>query len=546
MDLLESFLSSEQSSITTETAVRDYFDWQKQRHAADFIPHPDDDVDLRTYLYHLRTLGADRASLNRQIIALKQFYTWAQNNGIIAYNPFDEYNFFDPLIAREEINPRLQIEPEDVNEREVERLRALNQITEQLNSSVDIQSSLENTLKTLLNVMNLQTGWVSMLTESPLSVPLAGNPPPHGFTLATAHGLPPGLERDNRRFLRQPPACRCQDLLKKGRLTRAVNIVECTRLRDSMRASGDNQGLQFHASSPLISHGKPVGIINVATADWQLLTHADLHFLSSVSAQVVAALERAHFYEVAEAHRIRLGKELQVAREVQAELMRCKIPAIPGYRLACAWNPAYEVAGDFYNIFPLEEGRLAMVIGDVADKGTAAALYMAMVQSLILNSALRTQSPAAVLREVNQMILRQSSSGIFVTIFLAVVDPKTHTLKYANAGHNPPVVRRGTGAIEMLTKTGSAVGVFEDLQLGESTITLASGDAIVLYTDGVTEAWNPQSPQKDYGVNQLVATVTAAPRKAGELLACIEADLNAFTEGAPQQDDITLMVLTRD
>ncbi len=546
MDLLESFVSSQLPSDAAASAVRDYFEWQIQHRAADFIPSADDDVDLRTYLLYLRTNGADRAALEEQVAALERFYQWAQTRGVITHSPFDEYNFAPPFLTSVQIEPRQQTLPSDMNEREVERLRALSQIAEVLNNSVDIRSALDSTLRTLLKVMNLQTAWVSMLTESHLSVFSAGDSPPHGFVLATACGLPPGLERDDRRFLRQPPACHCQQLLIEGRLTRAVNIVECTRLRNSRRAAGDNQGLRFHASAPLISQGKPLGLINVATAEWQFLTPADLHFLSDVSAQVVVALERAHFYEVAEARRIRLEKELEVAREVQAGLMPREMPDIPGFGLAGAWHPAREVAGDFYDIFPLAEGRWGMVIGDVAGKGTAAALYMAMVHSLILSGALRHRSPAAVLMEVNQTILRQSSSVIFVTVFLAVVDPKTQTLQYANAGHNPPMVRRASGTIESLTRTGAVLGVFEDLQLSEATITLGPGDAVVLYTDGVTEAGHPHLRNEDYGINRLTAAIAAAPRKAGELLAHVEADLNAFTEGAPQQDDVTFLVLVKD
>lgn len=546
MDLLESFVSSLLPSDAAASAVRDYFEWQIQHHAADFIPSADDDVNLRTYLFYLHTKGAERAALEEQVAALERFYHWAQTKGVITHNPFDEYNFAPLFLTSVQINPRPQTLLSDLNEREVERLRALSQIAEQLNRSVDIQSALDSTLRTLLKVMNLQTGWVSMLTESHLRLFSAGDSPPHGFVLATACSLPPGLESDDRRFLRQPPACRCQKLLVEGRLTRAVNIIECTRLRDSMPATGNNQGLRFHASVPLISQGKPLGLINAATTEWQFLTHADLHFLSEVSAQLVVALERAHFYEVAEARRIRLENELQVAREVQAGLMPREMPDIPGFGLAGAWRPAREVAGDFYDIFPLDEGRWGIVIGDVADKGTAAALYMAMVHSLILSGALRHRSPAAVLMEVNHTILRQVSSMIFVTVFLAVVDPKTQTLQYANAGHNPPMVRRASGTIESLTRTGSAVGVFDELQLSETTITLGLGDAVVLYTDGVTEAWHPHLPNEDYGINRLTAAIAAAPRKAGELLAQVEADLNAFTEGAPQQDDVTFLVLTKD
>jgi len=545
MNLLESFVSSLLPSNAVVSAVRDYFEWQIQHRAADFMPSADDDVDLRTYLLYLRANGAERAALEEQVAALKQFYQWAQTTGVITHSPFDDYDFAHPFLTSVQIDARQQTVPNDPRERELERLRALSQITEQLNSSVDIQSALDSTLRTLLKVMNLQTGWVSMLTESHLSVFPAGDSAPHGFVLAAACGLPPGLEQDDRLFLRQPPACNCQRLLVKGRLTRAVNIVECTRVRDSMRAAGNNQGLLFHASVPLISQGKPLGLINVATTDWQFLTHADLHFLSSVSRRLVVALERARFYEIAEAQRVLLENELQVAREVQAGLMPRDMPDIPGFGLAGAWRPAREVAGDFYDIFPLDEDRWGLVIGDVAGKGTAAALYMAMVHSLILSGALRQRSLATVLREVNQTIHRQFSARTFVSVFLAVVDPQKQTLRYANAGHNPPLVRRACGAIESLTRTGTVLGVFEDPQMSETTITLGAGDAVVLYTDGVTEAWHPQRSE-EYGVGRLTAAIAAAPPKAGELLAHVEADLNAFTEGAPQQDDVTFLVLTRD
>jgi serine phosphatase RsbU (regulator of sigma subunit) len=526
--------------------VRGYFEWQAHRRAAVFVPSADDDVDLRTYLFDLRAKGADPAALEEHLAALKRFYQWAQTEGVIADNPFDDYDFDRPFLTSEKIQQRQQTLPENLHQREVERLLALGQILEVLNNSVDIRSALDSTLRTLLKVMNLQAGWVSMLAKSHLGVFSVGDSPPHGFALATACSLPPGLERDDRRFLRQPPACHCQQLLIQGRLTRAVNIVECTRLRESMRAAGDNQGLLFHASAPLISQGKPLGVINVATAEWQFLTHADLHFLSAVTAHLVIALERAHFYDVAEARRVDLENELQVAREVQAGLMPREMPDIPGFGLAGAWHPAREVAGDFYDIFPLAEGRWGIVIGDVAGKGTAAALYMAMVHSLILSGAVRHRSPAAVLREVNEMILRQSSSGILVSVFLGVLDPKEQTIQYANAGHNPPMMRRAPGTIEPLGRTGAMLGVLDELQLSEATITLGPGDALVLYTDGVTEAWQAHPRNEDYGINRLTAAIAAAPRKAGELLAHVEADLNAFVEGAPQADDVTLVVLTQD
>ncbi len=159
---------------------------------------------------------------------------------------------------------------------------------------------------------------------------------------------------------------------------------------------------------------------------------------------------------------------------------------------------------------------------------------------------LRHRSPAAVLKEINQTILTQSSAVVFVTVFLAVVDTKKQTLTYANAGHNPPLVRRASGAIESLIRTGIAVGVIDEPQLSDRIIALEPGDAVVMYTDGVIEAWHPLPRNEDYGLNRLTAVIAAAPRKAGELLAHIEADFHAFTEGALRQDDVTLLVLTKD
>ncbi len=546
MELLERFTLSLPATDTVSLYVSNYFKWQARHLAAAFTPGDDDDIDLRTYLLDLYTHGADQTMLEEQVQALKRFYHWLHDEGCIEHSPFDDYSYLNPLLNSEQVLPRQQALASDPKDRELDRLHGLYKIADVLISSVDIRSALDSTLKILLQVMNLQTGWVSAVADSPLGMIVPGDAPLHGMVLAAAHGLPPGLERNDRQFMRRPPACRCQQMLLAGRLTRPVNIVDCTRLSDARLAVGDTQGLQFHASAPLISNGKPLGLINVATTDWKLLTNEDLRFLSDVSARLVATIDRAHFYEVAESRRILLEKELMIAREVQAGLMPAELPEIPGFSVACAWHPARQVAGDFYDIFPLDEHRWGIVIGDVAGKGTAAALYMAMVRSLILSGALRHSSPAAAMMEVNQTILRQSPKGIFVTITFAVLDSLEHTLCYANAGHNPPILRRLSGKQELLTRTGAVLGLFEGLQLTEATVALEPGDAVVFFTDGVTECWNSHRWDEEYGDDRLTAAVAAAPRQAGELLAHLEADLHAFTKGVPQQDDVTFLVLARD
>ena len=144
MDLLESFISSLPPSDGEASSLRDYFDWQSQNRAGDFNPSADDDVDLRTYLLDLLTNGAELAALEEQVATLKLFYHWAQTKGIITHSPFDEFNFAQPLMVSDPMKPRQQGMPKSLNVRELKRLRALSQIAEQLNSSVDIQTALEN------------------------------------------------------------------------------------------------------------------------------------------------------------------------------------------------------------------------------------------------------------------------------------------------------------------------------------------------------------------------------------------------------------------
>ena len=199
-------------------AVQEYIEWQTHHHAAGFVPTNDDDVDLRTYLSYLRINGVDPAALEDRIAALQRFYEWAKAEKIITHNPFEDYSLDISVPASGRARPQEPIRPKSPDKSEAERLRALSHISERLNGSVDIQSALEGTLETVLEVMGLQTAWVSMLADTHLLPGLAGDRPPHGFKLVAARGLPPGLEHEDRHSLRRPPACHCQHLLLEGRL----------------------------------------------------------------------------------------------------------------------------------------------------------------------------------------------------------------------------------------------------------------------------------------------------------------------------------------
>lgn len=528
------------SEETTLAAVRAYAEWQQAHRHAEFTPSASDDVDIRTYLLQVRAAGADQQELQRVLSSLRRFYDWAAAQGLVDGNPFQKYNFDRPLLTREQIRRRQDTFKGEPREREIARLRALNALAEQLNRSLDAKSILDGALTILLQILGLETGWAFVRAEAGLADFLSADEP-HDLVLAAAEHLPPGLEREDRRFLRQPPDCHCQSLLREGHLKRAVNIVECTRLRDSAWANGDNAGLLYHASVPLFLQGGGAGILNFATDEYQFLSAADLELLSTVGTQVSTALERARLYELTETQRQQLARELEMARAVQESLLPEKLPEIPGFRLAAHWWFAREVGGDFCDLFSAAEGKWGMVVADVSDKGAAAALYMTMTRGLLRSRAEAPSSPATLLQQVNHALCIQSTSSMFVTLFYAVLDAGSRELVYANAGHNPALLRHPDDRIEELRRTGMALGVLDGEAWHEQRLVFSPGDVLVIYTDGVTEAMDAHGEQ--YGEDRLKAAIASAPADAQALMDHLVHDVQSFVDPAPLTDDLTLLVV---
>ncbi len=520
-------LSSADSKTLAD--LRDFVDWQVQAQGKAFIPDALDDVAIRSYLLHAKLSGASRLVLQRTIVSLKCFYDWALTNQLIAKSPFDTFDFSRPLLSREQIKRREEARFANPTDREIAHLRALNRLSEHLNRCADVRTLLARVVETLVEAMGLKTAWAFLRTEAGASTAASASGPLHDFEVAACCGLPPGLEQDNRRYLCQPPDCHCQRLLRNEQLVRAVNIVECTRLQAAYRHAGETEGLLFHATVPLIVQKQPVGLINIATEQWEFLSPADLQFLSAAGSQVAIALERARLHDLAETQRTRQEKELAMARAVQKSLLPNQLPDIPGFTLAADWRPAREVAGDFYDFFPLPDGRWGIVLADVSGKGAPAAFH---------------SKPSAILTEVNRRLLAECCNEMFVTVFYAIVDPVLRSLTYASAGHDPPFLRRASGRVERLALGGLIIGVFEDLRFSDETLKLESGDTLVAHTDGLTDTVNHQD--EAYGCTRLADAIHLAPGAAQDMLAHILKDLMAFAGAVPQPDDITLLILTTD
>jgi serine phosphatase RsbU (regulator of sigma subunit) len=220
-------------------------------------------------------------------------------------------------------------------------------------------------------------------------------------------------------------------------------------------------------------------------------------------------------------------------------------PHIPGWELAAALEPARQTSGDFYDFIPLSNNRWGIVVADVADKGTAAALFMTTSRSLIRTYATEYEMwPEIVLSETNRRLLEDTRSGLFVTVFYAILDPANGMLTYANAGHNPPYLLKNETALQSLTRTGTPLGVFEQASWEQVQVQLQPGDTLVIYTDGVVDAQNES--EQMFGEPALQSIVRAQSDKtAAQIRDQILVAVHDFVAAAPRYDDITLMVVNR-
>ena len=209
----------------------------------------------------------------------------------------------------------------------------------------------------------------------------------------------------------------------------------------------------------------------------------------------VAQLVRQQQVEARE--RERLEQELRVARLIQQTLLPQELPALPGWQVAAYYQPAREVGGDFYDFLYFPDGRMALLVADVTDKGVPAALVMATTRSMLRAVAERLILPGPVLERVNDLLCPDIPPNMFVTCLYALLDPATGRLQYANAGHDLPYRRRADGAdeasrVDELRATGMPLGLMPGMQYEEKEITLQAGESVFFYSDGLVEAHNPQ------------------------------------------------------
>ncbi len=311
------------------------------------------------------------------------------------------------------------------------------------------------------------------------------------------------------------------------------------------RMSIVQQQIRSMLAVPLQTDDRVIGLIYLDSPHFvHEFTKDDLNLLTVMANVAAIRIEHTRLAEVEAAERI-LAKELQQAAEIQQRLLPTSAPIVEGLDLA-GYNAACRtVGGDYYDFLTYPDGRVAMVVADVAGKGMPAALLMSSLQARVQVLFEDPTNLAALVTRLNRIITTNCPANRFISFFIGVLDPKTDELTFVNAGHNPPLLVHADGKVEKLEGTGLILGILPVAQYEQKICKLQLGDVVVLFSDGVTEASRPDVDE-EFGEDRLAATLAELSRDSAQsIIESINQRVQDFTCGSPPADDITLVVARR-
>ncbi len=331
-------------------------------------------------------------------------------------------------------------------------------------------------------------------------------------------------------------------------LLKAVKLYELQKLDRSItkeiieREYPELRELSIELVVPMQVQGESKGLIilgkRINNMDY---SETDIEFIYSVGSLAIISLENKRLFREA-LEKQKMEEELEIARDIQKNLFPQEIPEFSNFDIAALNSSSRQVGGDYYDIIELDYNTFCIAIGDVSGKGVPAALLMANLQAFLKTTVKQGMKLDEATALINDLISENTSDGKFITFFWAVVENDTKKITYVNAGHNHPLLIRD-GKINKLDRGGMILGVMKTtIPYMSETIQLQKGDAVVLFTDGVSEAMNKKSEEfTDEKLESLSLTLSDLP--ASQIITSIKAEVQAFTSGATQSDDITLLVL---
>jgi phosphoserine phosphatase RsbU/P len=292
---------------------------------------------------------------------------------------------------------------------------------------------------------------------------------------------------------------------------------------------------------PLTSKGRVVGVVDLESTQVGYFTEYHERFLMTLASRMASSLVNAELHTRVAENEARLGREMKIAREIQHQLMPDEVPSIPPLQMAVLFKPVAQLGGDLYDWIPFDDGRIAIVIGDVAGKGAPAALYGALSSGVIRTRAGRKYPPGQMLELVNKTLFQRPIEGQYVAVTYAIYEPKNKTIALSNSGLPYPLLVRA-GQPSFVDVGGVPLGLFPDSQYEETSLELHPGDVLVFYSDGVVEMRNDSG--EEFGLKRLAETVSSSCEKSPEeIVKSVSAALAEFIGRVRPQDDRTMIVI---
>jgi sigma-B regulation protein RsbU (phosphoserine phosphatase) len=331
-----------------------------------------------------------------------------------------------------------------------------------------------------------------------------------------------------------------------GHAARERQTLVSTDLPNDPRAisvrTSDGRWTQSEVAIPLMSRHRLLGGLVVESCSPKYFKPERLEILETLARQMAVSIDNAQLFQDALAKEQKLEMDFALARDLQISMIPSAAPQLKECDIAAVYKPAESLGGDYYDFLWLDGDHLVLTIGDVSGKGVAAAMTMAATRSALRFAARLNSAPAQTLYLINRRLYRDVKKRTYVTLFYAVLEVKTGSCRWSNAGHPPPVLMRADGTVQELSKGGVPLAMFDRSRYASGRTQLRPGDLILFYTDGVTEALNQSG--REFGRQQLQAVLAKkSQQSAKEILRTLTGEINKFTRGTEQHDDIAMVVL---
>ncbi len=395
------------------------------------------------------------------------------------------------------------------------------EVEKSLSSSLDLHELLELILDSLLKVVKYDAAAIFLIDKKKQQI-----------DHIKARGFDPALEPDLQLKIGQGLA---------GWAAQAQKSLIVPNVKEDPRYIEARVETQSGMAVPIISNQRIIGVFSIESNESNAYDEDDLELLDAFASLAAISIERAREHqEILEKRK--LEEELSIARGIQKTFLPHKHPNMPGFDISGINIPSETVGGDYYDFIPIIENQVGIAIGDVSGKGIPAALIMASFRASLIAEIRNNYAIRSIMFKVNNLLFESTDSDIYVTAVYGVLDTKNRIFTFTNAGHNAPIFRHADGRMEYLIEGGVTLGTFENSKYEERPLSLSSGDIIVLYTDGVTEAKNEE--EEEFGTKRLKQVINDSHKlSAAQIQENIYKVVKDFTSNLPQADDLTMIVI---